>query len=200
MEVGPLSTRHRWLVSSRRRPSDIQAADQLSVGVRQVAEHADDPLRRELELYDKRLQTYRAAGVPRAGAPWLALPPATPGWQSSRPPAGINRPLEVAEVPPPSARLGLDRLLARIIETAPGRPLADHGPGRYLRTMHAIAPSSPPGDGTAGIGPRETWLRLGADTAIPHSSRSCTICGSRADLPRMSVGLQIVRGMLSFFG
>jgi glutamate dehydrogenase len=78
MEVRTLVERAtRWLVNNRRRPFDIQAAvDQLSVGVRQVQQSMLTILcGRELETYDKRLQTYHAAGVPEQRAPALPAPP-----------------------------------------------------------------------------------------------------------------------------
>jgi glutamate dehydrogenase len=195
----------RWLINNRRRPFDIQSAvDQLSGGVRQVQQNLPTVLcGRELEAYDKRMQTYRSAGVPEELAAAVAeLPPAYAALAIVQTANRDQRdPVKVADVHfALGQRLGLDRLLARIVELPRDDRWQTMARAALRDDMHAVHAQltaevmAPGGDRTA----RE--LVTGWERNTPNVAQSVkvlrTICASRADLARMSVGLRIVRGLL----
>jgi glutamate dehydrogenase len=210
MEVRTLVERAtRWLVNNRRRPFDIQAAvEQLSVGVRQVQQNMLTILcGRELETYDKRLQTYRAAGVPEElAAAVAALPPAYAALAIVQTAGRDQRdPVQVAEVHfTLGQRLGLDRLLGRIVELPRDDRWQTMARAALRDDMHAVH-SQLTAEVMAQGGDRTARdLVAGWERSTPNVAESVkilrTICASRPDLARMSVGLRIVRGLLSAAG
>ncbi|HLM20633.1 MAG TPA: NAD-glutamate dehydrogenase, partial [Propionibacteriaceae bacterium] len=111
----------RWLVNNRPHPVDIGAAiAQFSDGVDAVQQALADILTgREKEALEQRLKSYRAAGVPLELATAIAaLPPSYAALTIVQTAAqsGVDE-LNVAELHfTLGQRLGLDRLLTRIIE------------------------------------------------------------------------------------
>jgi glutamate dehydrogenase len=100
-------------------------------------------------------------------------------------------------------RLGLDRLLARIIELPRDdrwQSMARAGLRDDLHTVHAqLTAEVLNTNGAATKSPRDVvinWEK--SNTAVPESVKILrSITGSRADLARMSVGLRVVRRLLS---
>ena len=122
MEVRTLIERAtRWLVNNRRRPVDITSAvEQYRDGVRAVQQHLPELMTgRDLETYEKKLKGYLAAGVPeelaRTTAALSAAYAALTIVQTAR--ADELQINDVAAVHfALGHRLGLDRLLNRIVE------------------------------------------------------------------------------------
>jgi len=196
----------RWLINNRQRPLDIAAAvDQLSAGVQQVRDTLPTLLpTREREAYDKRMQNYRSAGVPEELASVIAaLPSAYPALTIVQTAArdGLE-PIAVAEVHfTLGHRLGLDRLISRIVELPRDDRWQTMARAALRDDMHAAHAQltaevlSRDGSGTA----KElvaVWERK-----TPNVAESVkilrSVCAGRPDLARMSVGLRIVRGLLS---
>ncbi|WP_375432443.1 NAD-glutamate dehydrogenase [uncultured Friedmanniella sp.] len=201
----------RWLVS-RRRPVDVRAlVDELGDGVGRVRTALPDLLPgREREAFEARLERYRKAGVPAALARAVAaLPPAyaalTIVTVAGRSSAEL---LDIAEVHLDlAARLGLDRLLTRIIElprndrwqTMARAALRDdlHAVHAGL-TAQALTHLEQPNDTESGRDAEQVvaeWER-----SVPGASEAVktlrSICAGRPDLARMSVGLRVARGLL----
>ena len=210
MEVRTLVERAtRWLVNNRRRPIDIQAAvDQLQAGVQRVQQQLPSVLcGRELEVYDKRLQTYRGAGVSDELASAIAgLPPAYAALAIVQTANRDDRdPLEVAEVHfIVGQRLGLDRLLSRIVELPRDDRWQTMARAALRDDMHAVhaqltADVMASGNSRSARDMVASWERH--IPAVADSVKTLrSICASRPDLARMSVGLRIVRALLPTAG
>src|SRR5512133_1414209 len=198
----------RWLINNRRRPVDIGAAVQeFSEGVRTVQQALPKILTgRDLEAVEQRMRSYQAAGVPDELATAIAaLPRAHPGLTIHHTAAqsGVDV-LKVAELHfTLGQRLGLDRLLSRIAElpredrwqTMARAALRDD-----LHTVHAeLTAQVLNWNGAATKSARDVvlgWER--SNGAVPESVKTLrSITGGRADLARMSVGLRVVRSLLS---
>ncbi|HYP46556.1 MAG TPA: NAD-glutamate dehydrogenase [Propionibacteriaceae bacterium] len=199
----------RWLINNRRRPIDIGAAvTDLSAGVQAVQRELPNiVVGRELETYSRRLDRYRLAGVDEPLAVSTALLPATYAALSIVQIANRTG-LDVLHVAlvhvTVGQRLGLDRLLARIIElpredrwqTMARAALRDdlHGVHAQL-TAQVLAVSTTSADGASAEALVSTW-----EDANPLVGDSVTtlrsVCQARPDLARMSVGLRVVRGLL----
>jgi glutamate dehydrogenase len=198
----------RWLINNRRHPIDIgTAVEEFSEGVRTVQQALPKILTgRDLEALEQRLKSYQAAGVPEELATAIvALPRAYPGLtiQQTAAESGVDV-LKVAELHfTLGQRLGLDRLLARIIElpredrwqTMARAALRDD-----LHTVHAeLTAQVLNWNGAATRSARDVvlgWER--ANSAVPESVRTLrSITSSRSDLARTSVGLRVVRSLLS---
>jgi glutamate dehydrogenase len=209
MEVRTLVERAtRWLINNRRHPIDIGAAvAQLSDGVRTVKRVLPTILTgRDKEALEQRIKGYQAAGVPHELATAIAaLPPAyaalTIVQTATR--SGIDV-LKVAELHfTLGQRLGLDRLLARIIELPRDdrwQTMARAALRDDLHAVHAQLTSEVLGaNGNATKAARDVvhaWERSNA--AVPDSVKTLrSITSSRAELARMSVGVRVVRRLLS---
>jgi glutamate dehydrogenase len=198
----------RWLINNRRHPVDIGGAVQeFSDGVRTVQQALPNILTgRDLEAFEQRLKSYRAAGVPdELATAFATLPRAYPGLtiQATAAQSGVDV-LKVAELHYTlGQRLGLDRLLGRIIElpredrwqTMARAALRDD-----LHTVHAqLTAEVLNWNGAASKSARDVVLAWEkANGAVPESVRTLrSITSGHADLARMSVGLRVVRSLLS---
>jgi glutamate dehydrogenase len=197
----------RWLVNNRHRPVDIGAAvGELAAGVHAVQAALPGLLTgRDAEALASRLKGYRAAGVPEElGVVIAALHPAyaalTIVQTAER--EGLDV-IKVAEVHfTLGQRLGLDRLLTRIVELPRDDRWQTMARAALRDDLHAVHASltaqmlAAPGAETQGA--RELvarWER--ANPAVPESVRLLrSVTASRADLARTSVGLRIVRALL----
>ena len=208
MEVRTLVERAtRWLINNRRRPIDIgSAVEQLAAGV-QALQHAlpDILTGRDRDALDQRLKGYRSAGVPDELGSAIAVLPAAYAALTIVQTAARNSVdvLKVAEVHfTLGQRLGLDRLLSRIVELPRDDRWQTMARAALRDDLHAVHAQL-----TADV------LRSAADatksakdlivgwekanTAVPESVKILrSITGNRADLARTSVGLRIVRGLL----
>jgi glutamate dehydrogenase len=209
MEVRTLVERAtRWMINNRRHPIDIGAAvEQLSDGVHAVRQALREILTgRDKDALEQRLKGYQAEGVPDELATAIAvLPPAyaalTIEETASR--SGVDV-LKVAELHfTLGQRLGLDRLLARIIELPRDdrwQTMARAALRDDLHAVHAqLTASVLNTDGAAIKGARD--VVLGWEKSNPAVSESVktlrSITSGRADLARTSVGLRVVRRLLS---
>ena len=198
----------RWLINNRRHPVDIGAAVQdFSEGVRTVQQALPKILTgRDLEAVEQRIKSYQAAGVPDELATAIAaLPRAYPGLtiEQTAAQSGVDV-LKVAELHfTLGQRLGLDRLLSRIVElpredrwqTMARAALRDD-----LHTVQAeLTAQVLNWNGAATKSARDVvlgWER--SNGAVPESVKTLrSITSGRADLARMSVGLRVVRSLLS---
>jgi glutamate dehydrogenase len=161
-------------------------------------------LGRDKDAYEKRMQSYRSAGVPEELASVIAALPsaysaltivqtaARDGWE----------PIAVAEVHfTLGHRLGLDRLSSRIVELPRDDRWQTMARAALRDDMHAAHAQltaevlSRNGSGTA----KElvaVWERKASNVAESVKVLR-SVCAGRPDLARMSVGLRIVRGLLS---
>ena len=209
MEVRTLVERAtRWLINNRRHPIDIGAAvAQFSDGVRTVQQALPTILTgRDKEALEQRLKGYQASGVPDELATAIAALPLayaalTIGQTASQ--SGVDV-LKVAELHfTLGQRLGLDRLLARIIElpredrwqTMARAALRDD-----LHAVHAqLTAEVLNTNGAATKSARDVVLGWEKSNAAVHESVKTlrSVTSGRADLARMSVGLRVVRRLLS---
>jgi glutamate dehydrogenase len=209
MEVRTLVERAtRWLINNRRQPIDIGAAvAEFSDGV-QTVQHALPTVLtgREKEAFEQRLKGYQAAGVPDELATAIAvLPQAYSALtiEQTAAQSGIDA-LKVADVHfTLGQRLGLDRLLVRIIDlpredrwqTMARAALRDD-----LHAVHAQLTAEVLGaNGNLTKSAKDVvlgWEK--SNRAVADSVKTLrSITNSRADLARMSVGLRVVRRLLS---
>lgn len=209
MEVRTLIERAtRWLVNNRSRPIDIGAAvGQFADGVQTVERALPTLLTgRDTEAVAHRLKTYRSAGVPdELGTAVAALPLAYAALTIVQTATRESQDLiKVAEVHfALGQRLGLDRLLARIIElprddrwqTMARAALRDDLHSVHAQLTAQVLSNSP----AVSAGAPElvaSWEK--ANAAVPDSVKLLrSITGSRSDLARTSVGLRVARGLLS---
>ena len=209
LEVRTLVERaSRWLINNRRHPIDIGAAvEEFSEGVRTVQQALPKILTgRDLEALEQRLKMYQAAGLPdELAAAIAALPRAYPALtiQQTAARSGVDV-LKVAELHfTLGQRLGLDRLLSRIVElpredrwqTMARAALRDD-----LHTVHAeLTAQVLNWNGAATKSARDVvlgWER--SNGAVPESVKTLrSVTSGRADLARMSVGLRVVRSLLA---
>ena len=208
MEVRTLIERAtRWLVNNRRRPVDIGAAvDTLAAGVQQVQQALPSLLTgRDAEALEHRLKSYRTAKVPDDLAVAVAaLPPAYAALTIVQTAAREGLDVRtVAEVHfALGQRLGLDRLLSRIIELPRDDRWQTMARAALRDDMHAVHAQLTAdvlsSDRAASSTARElvaAWERSNA--AVPESVKLLrSITANRTDLARMSVGLRIVRALL----
>jgi glutamate dehydrogenase len=209
MEVRTLVERAtRWLINNRRHPIDIGAAvEQFSDGVRAIRQALPDVLTgRDKDALEHRLKGYQAGGVPDELATAIAaLPPAYAALtiEETASQSGVDV-LKVAELHfTLGQRLGLDRLLARIIElpredrwqTMARAALRDDLHAVHAQLTAAVLTTN----GLATKGARDVvlgWERSNA--AVSESVKTLrTITSGRPDLARTSVGLRVVRRLLS---
>ena len=209
MEVRTLVERAtRWMINNRRHPIDIGAAvEQFSDGVHALRQALPDILTgREKDALEQRLKGYQAAGVPDELATAIAvLPPAyaalTIEETASR--SSVDA-LKVAELHfTLGQRLGLDRLLARIIELPREDRWQTMARAALRDDLHAVHAELTAAvlntDGAATKGARDVvlgWEKSNA--AVSESVKTLrSITSGRADLARTSVGLRVVRRLLS---
>jgi glutamate dehydrogenase len=206
MEVRTLVERAtRWLITNRRRPTDIDAAvSQLADGFQQVLANLPDLLQgRDMSAHQDRASGYRDAGVDPATATVIAgLPAAYSALgmvQTAR-----REQTDILRVAAThfalSQRLGLDRLLTRTIElpredrwqTMARAALRDD-----LHTVHAQLTAEVLRG--RGDGPVEDLIdRWAESTAALATSVATleTVCNAPPDLARISVGVRVVRALL----
>jgi glutamate dehydrogenase len=209
MEVRTLVERAtRWLINNRRHPIDLGAAvAQFSDEVRTVQQALPTILTgRDKEALEQRLKGYQASGVPDELATAVAALPLayaalTIGQTASQ--SGVDV-LKVAELHfTLGQRLGLDRMLARIIElpredrwqTMARAALRDD-----LHAVHAqLTAEILNANGAATKSARDVVLGWEKSNAAVHESVKTlrSVTSGRADLARMSVGLRVVRRLLS---
>ncbi len=209
MEVRTLVERAtRWLINNRRHPIDIGAAvTEFRDGVGTVQQAMPTLLTgRDKEAFEQRLKSYQAAGVPDELATVIAvLPRAYAGLTIEQTAAelGIDV-LKVADVHfTLGQRLGLDRLLGRIVElpredrwqTMARAALRDD-----LHAVHAQLTAEVLGaNGNLTKSAKDVvlgWEKSHA--AVIDSVKTLrAITNNRADLARTSVGLRVVRRLLS---
>jgi glutamate dehydrogenase len=195
----------RWLVNNRRRPIDIGAAvDQLAKGVQAVQDELPVILPgREREAFERRLQRYRDAEVPDDVARDTAVLPAAYAALTIVQIATRNDldVLHVARVHfTVGQRLGLDRLLSRIIELPRDdrwQTMARAALRDDLHTVHAQLTAQVLAGGDAGSADElvSQWEKDNAAVGASVSSLR-SICQGKPDLARVSVGVRIVRGLL----
>jgi len=198
----------RWLINNRRHPIDIGAAvRQFSDGVLVVREAMPNILTgRDKEALEQRLKSYQAAGVPDELATAIAaLPPAYAALTIVQ--TALQSDVDVLKVAELhftlGQRLGLDRLLARIIDLPREdrwQTMARAGLRDDLHAVHAqLTAEVLNTNGAATKSARDVVIAWEKSNAAVHESvrtlRSLT--GGRADLARMSVGLRVVRRLLS---
>jgi glutamate dehydrogenase len=208
MEVRTLVERAtRWLVNNRRRPIDIGAAvEELADGVHTIQQTLPSLLTgRDKENFDDRLKTYRAARVPADLAAAIAILPAAYGALSVVPAAarsGLGV-VQVAEVHfALGQRLGLDRVLARIIELPREDRWQTMARAALRDDLHAVHAqltaqvlSGGAGQGRPAKELVAAWEK--ANGGVAESVKILrSVTASRADLARMSVGLRVVRSLL----
>jgi glutamate dehydrogenase len=210
LEVRTLAERAtRWLVDNRRRPLDVSSAvSELGPGVATVVAALPEALvGREAEALARRSARLRDAGVPAELAERVAALP--PSYAALTVVSTASRtgqdPLRVARVHFTLAqRLGLDRLLGRIVElpredrwqTMARAALRDdlHGVHAQLTGQVLLAGGGPSSDRSPDDLVR-AWER--ATPSAAESIRTLrSICSGRADLARVSVALRVVRGLI----
>jgi glutamate dehydrogenase len=195
----------RWLINNHSRPLNISAAvKQMTSGVQQVQQALPTVLQgRDHDAYDKRLQSYLSAGVPAELATvTAALPPAYAALTIVQTADREGRdPVAVAEVHfTVGQRLGLDRLLSRIVELPRDDRWQTMARAALRDDLH-VAHAQLTAEVLRGVGgqTRElvaAWERQTPTLAdVVRTLRS--ICAGRPDLARMSVGVRIVRSLLS---
>ena len=209
MEVRTLVERAtRWLVNNRHHPIDIGAAvRQFSEGVQAVERALPDILTgRDKEALEQRLKSYQAAGVPDEVAKAIAgLHPSYAALtiEQTASQSGIDA-LKVAELHfTLGQRLGLDRLLARIVELPRDdrwQTMARAALRDDLHAVHAeLTAEVLSWNGAATKSARDVvlgWEK--SNPAVSESVRTLrSITSSRTDLARTSVGLRVVRRLLS---
>ncbi len=196
----------RWLLS-RRRPVDVRAlVAELGEGVGRISAALPEMLpSREREALDVRLDRYRKAGVPPELALAVAALPAVYAALTIVQTAGRDSRdlLEVAGVHLAlSARLGLDRLLSRIIELPRSDRWQTMARAALRDDLHAVHASltaqalgylDEPGEDPEHAVAEWELSVPGAAEAV-RTLRS--ICAGRPDLARMSVGLRVARGLM----
>jgi glutamate dehydrogenase len=208
MEVRTLVERAtRWLLNNRRRPVDIGAAvHQLAAGVQAVQGALPTLLTgRDAEALASRLKGYRAAEVPEDLA--LAIGALSPAYAAltivqtaEREGVELGKVAEVHFAL--GQRLGLDRLLTRIIELPRDdrwQTMARAALRDDLHTVHAALTAQVlAADGTATRTARDLvsgWEKR--NSAVPETIRLLrAVTSSRTDLARASVGLRRVRALL----
>jgi glutamate dehydrogenase len=198
----------RWLVMHRRRPVDIgSAVEAFRAGVGHVQRELPDLLSgRDQEALQARREQYLAAGVPEPLAVTIAvLPPAYAGFTIVQTASRIGLPVDrVAAVHLTlSQRLGLDRLLARIIElpredrwqTMARAALRDDLHAVHARLTATVLESTGSDQSEEPEALVERWAaRLPAVGESIKTLRSLTT--GRAELAKMSVALRVVRRLL----
>ena len=196
----------RWLINNGRPPIDIHGVvDQLAAGVQQVLESVPELVQgREAVAYRARLARYREEGVDEATAAIIAaLPTAYAALnivQTAR--RGGMDVVRVARVHfTLSQRIGLDRLLVRIVDLPRDdrwQTMARAALRDDLQNLHALLTAEVLATGEAGASAEEMISRWEqANPAVAASVMTLeTICAGRAELARVSVGVRIVRGLL----
>ena len=211
IEIRTLTERAtRWLVNNRRRPVDITSAvGQFRDGVRAVQEALPELMTgRDREHYDKRLKAYQDAGVPRDLASATAALPSAYAALTIVQTAGAGQ-LDVREVAAVhfvlGHRLGLDRLLARVVElprddrwqTMARAALRDDLHGVHSQLVAEVLATT----GGAGTAKEQVSAWEKATPAVADSIRTLRlICEAKPDLARVSVGLRFARALLSRSG
>ncbi len=211
MQVRTLVERStRWVLNNRRPPIDIGAAvDQFGAGVTAVFDQLPQILtgpeaaafeRRRDDLIDVGVGADLAARIATLPAAYSALTAVQTANRDGR------DPLHVAEVHFCLwTRLGLDRLLNRIVElprTDRWQTMARAALRDDLHSVHgqlaaeALASQQP---GQSAQQTVDSWADTvpGTNDAIQTLS---TICDGEPDLARMSVGLRVVRSLLPAAG
>jgi glutamate dehydrogenase len=200
----------RWLVNNRRRPVDITSAvEAFRDGVRSVQSALPELMTgRDRDAYDKRMRSYLSAGVPddlatataslsSAYAALTIVQTAAADQIDVRRVAAVHFAL--------GHRLGLDRLLTRIVELPRDdrwQTMARAALRDDLHTVHSQLVA----EVIETAGEQETvreqvaaWEKV--TPAVADSVRTLrTISEGKPDLARLSVGLRFARALLSHAG
>jgi glutamate dehydrogenase len=209
MEVRTLVERAtRWLINNRHHPIEIGAAVRDFTEGAQAVQHAlpDILTGREKEALEQRFMSYQAAGVPDELA--SAVSGLHPSYAAltivqTASQTGVDV-LKVAELHfALGQRLGLDRLLTRIVELPRDdrwQTMARAALRDDLQAVHAeLTAEVLSWNGAGAKSARDVvlgWEK--SNPAVPESVKTLrSITSSRADLARMSVGLRVVRRLLS---
>nr|WP_239579093.1 NAD-glutamate dehydrogenase [Microlunatus panaciterrae] len=208
MEVRTLVERvTRWILSNRRAPIDIgDVVRQFGPGVRKVQQLLPTLLvGREAKAYQRRLEAYCTAGVAEELATAIAvLPAAYPALTIVQ--TAIRDDIDVLRVATThftlGQRLGLDRLLRRIIDLPRDdrwQTMARAALRDDLHAVHAqltaavLAQKSEVTDVEELVGDWEKATPLLSKTVKTLAA----ICEGSPELARLSVGLRMVRGLLT---
>ena len=208
MEVRTLVERAtRWLVNNRRRPVDITSAvEQYGTGVRAVQQILPELMSgRDRENYDKRMKSYTAAGVPEELASATASLPSAYAALTIVQTARADE-LEIRDVTAVhfalGHRLGLDRLLARMVElprddrwqTMARAALRDDLHTAHSRLVGEVMATANPG--SSAKDQVAAWEK--ATPGVADAIRTLRqICDAKPDLARVSVGLRVARALQS---
>jgi glutamate dehydrogenase len=200
----------RWLVNNRRRPVDIRAAvDFYRDGVQAVAEQLPAIIHgRDKEAFERRAKGYRSAGVPDDLAGAVAIQPAVyPALTIVS--TAQEHGLDVARAADLhftlGQRLGLDRLLTRIVELPRDdrwQIMARAALRDDLHTVHAQLTAEVITGATDRLSARDLVTAWEKKTpgVIDSVKVLRSICDGRPDLAKMSVGLRLARTLLSRTG
>ncbi len=220
MEVRTLVERaSRWMINNRRRPIDVDGATHyFADGIALLLQRMPDLLRgREADVFRSRRDRYTSAGVPTVLAATIAvLPPAYAGLTVVQ--TAVRDRLDVLAVAEVhfdlSERLGLDRLLAKIVDLPRDDRWQTMARAAVRDDLHAVhaqltaevleAPQEE-ADATTST-TREPGQHTAAQLVSAWEDRNPTlresvamlssICDGPPDLARMSVGLRLVRALL----
>ena len=200
----------RWLVNNRRRPVAITpAVEQFTAGVRTVQQALPTLLAsRDKETYDKRMRGYVSAGVPEDLAIATAALPAAYAALTIVQTAQADD-IDVERVAAVhfafGQRLGLDRLLARIVELPRDdrwQTMARAALRDDLHTVHSqLVAEVMAATGGEGSAKEQVTSWEKATPAAPDAIRTLKlICEAKPDLARVSVGLRFARALLTRSG
>ena len=196
----------RWLVNNRRRPIDISACvDFYAEPVADLAEVLPELLSgRDADAYSKALKGYLAKGVPEklarrvATQPYLfaaltIVPTAAQMHVDADTVASVHFSL--------GQRLGLDRLLARIIElprTDRWEIMARAALRDDLHAVQSDLTAEAMSIATSGSTKQRINLWEKETPGVPESIKTLrSICDGKPELAKTSVGLRVARGLLS---
>jgi glutamate dehydrogenase len=195
----------RWLVNNRRRPIDISATvDFYAKPVAELMGVLPDLLTgRDADAYNRVLKGYLAAGVPqdlarRTAVQSFSFPALTIVATAAHAEVDAE---EVASVHfALGQRLGLDRLLGRIIElprTDRWEIMARAALRDDLHAVQAELTAEAMNAGRAGSTKQRVGIWEKATPGVADSIKTLrAICDGKPDLAKASVGLRVARGLL----
>ena len=196
----------RWLVNNRRRPIDISACvDFYAEPVAGLAGVLPELLTgRDADAYSKALKGYLAKGVPEKLARRVATQPYLFAALTIVPTA-VQMQVDADGVASVhfslGQRLGLDRLLARIIElprTDRWEIMARAALRDDLHAVQAELTAEAMSIATAGSTKQRINLWEKETHGVPESIKTLrSICDGKPELAKTSVGLRVARGLLS---
>ena len=196
----------RWLVNNRRRPIDISATvDFYARPVAELTVALPDLLTgRDADAFAKVRKEYVASGVPEELATRVAIQPylfAALTIVQTAGQAGVDLTDTASVHFALGQRLGLDRLLDRIIELPRSDRWEIMARAALRDDLHAVQAELTAEAINAGKAGGSTKQRVNAwEKATPGVSDSIktlkSICDGKPDLAKASVGLRVARGLL----